>query len=80
MKEITTYLTPSQMDEHRKEAELDPDMAYIADFDLDNDNKMSWEEYTTKLRNHVKEVLLDTPDESRHKTDEEGRPLTLDQG
>jgi Ca2+-binding EF-hand superfamily protein len=68
----------SKMEEHRKEAESDPDISFVEDFDMNKDELMSWEEYTTRLKDHVREIIRDSPSQ-RLGTDEDGRELSLEE-
>ena len=76
------YISPPQMEEHYTEAigDEEENSRVFDDFDKNKDSKLTWEEYSGRLREHVRELIRTDNVEERDRFDENGKPLSLEEG
>ena len=67
------------MSEHHDEA-MHEDIPVMGDLDSDSNGVLTWEEYSSRLRNHVKQLIEEGEVEQRERLGKDGHPLSVDEG
>ena len=68
-----------QMSEHHDEA-MHEDGPVMGDLDADANGLLTWEEYSSRLKNHVKQLIEEGEVEQRERVGKDGQPLSIDEG
>ena len=63
------------MSEHHDEA-MHEDIPVMGDLDSDSNGVLTWEEYSSRLQNHVKQLIEEGDVEQRERVSKDGHPLS----
>ena len=67
------------MSEHHDEA-MHEDIPVMGYLDLDSNGVLMWKEYSSRLRNHVKQLIEEGEVEQRERVGKDGHHLSVDEG
>ena len=56
------------------------DIPVMGDLDSDSNGVLTWEEYSSRFRDHVKQLIEEGEVEQRERVGKDGHPLSVDEG